>query len=53
MRDNQRSYTWEGASDPVENTGFQRLAVTLRGLAKGYDREAERIVNEHRREDED
>lgn len=36
-------------AEDVENAGFQRLAVTLRGLAEGYDREAERIANEHRR----
>lgn len=35
-------------AEGVENAGFQRLAVTLRGLADGYDREAERIINEHK-----
>ena len=40
-------------AEDVENAGFQRLAVTLRGLAEGYDREAERIINEHRRDDEE
>jgi hypothetical protein len=36
------------ASD-VENLGYQRLAVTLRGLADSYDRDAERIIAEHNR----
>jgi len=35
-------------AEEVENAGFQRFAVTLRGLADGYDREAERIINDHR-----
>ncbi len=34
-------------AEEVENAGFQRFAVTLRGLADGYDREAERIINDH------
>lgn len=38
-------------AEEVENAGFQRFAVTLRGLADGYDREAERIVNEHNDQD--
>lgn len=32
-------------AEVIENAGFQRFAVTLRGLADGYDREAERITN--------
>jgi hypothetical protein len=36
----------------VENAGFHRFAVTLRGLADNYDREAERIIAEHTRENE-
>jgi hypothetical protein len=39
------------ASD-VENVGFQRLAVTLREIADGYDREAEKIIHEHATEEE-
>ncbi len=39
-------------AEEVENAGFQRFAVTLRGLADGYDREAERIIAEHKQEDE-
>jgi hypothetical protein len=33
-------------AEDVENAGFHRLAVTLRGLADGYDREAERIIED-------
>ena len=39
-------------AEEVENAGFQRFAVTLRGLADSYDREAERIIAEHKQEDE-
>lgn len=35
-------------AEEVENAGFQRFAVTLRDLANGYNREAERIVNDRR-----
>lgn len=40
-------------AEDVENAGFQRLAVMLRGLADSYDREAERIISEHKRENEE
>lgn len=36
------------ASD-VEFAGYFRLAVTLRGLAESYDRDAERIIEDHNR----
>ena len=39
-------------AEEIENAGFQRFAVTLRGLADGYDREAERIIAEHKQEGE-
>jgi len=39
-------------AEEIENAGFQRFAVTLRGLADSYDREAERIIAEHKQEDE-
>ena len=40
-------------AEEIENAGFQRFAVTLRGLADGYDREAERLISDHKdREDE-
>ena len=35
-------------AEDIENAGFQRFAVTLRGLADSYDREAERIINDHK-----
>lgn len=35
-------------AEEVENAGFQRFAVTLRDLADGYDREAERIIKDYR-----
>jgi len=40
-------------ADEVENEGYQRLAVTLKGLSEYYDREAERIVAEHKGDDYD
>lgn len=39
-------------AEDVENAGFQRFAVTLRGLADTYEREAEQIISEHKRFDE-
>jgi hypothetical protein len=38
-------------ANDVENAGFQRLAVTLRDIAAGYDREAEKIIHEHATEE--
>ena len=38
---------WRKKAEDVENAGYQRFATTLRRLAEGYDREAERIVAEH------
>lgn len=40
-------------AEDVENAGFQRFAVTLRDLTKSYEREAERIINEHKDRDDD
>ena len=40
-------------AEEVEDAGFQRFAVSLRGLADSYDREAERIVIEHKQEVEE
>ena len=37
-------------AEDVENAGYQRLASTLRRLADGYEREAERIIAEHKDE---
>ncbi len=39
-------------AEKVENAGYQRFSVTLRDIADGYTREAERIVAEHKLEDE-
>ena len=38
---------WRKKADAVENAGFARFAATLRELSKSYDREAERITEEH------
>jgi len=40
-------------AEDVENAGFQRLAVTLRGLTDEYGMESKRIVAEHKRDDKD
>jgi hypothetical protein len=39
---------WREKADAIENAGFTRFAATLRGLADSYDREAERIIEEHK-----
>ena len=39
-------------AEEIENAGFQRFAVILRDLADSYDQDAERIIAEHKREDE-
>lgn len=38
-------------ADEIENAGFLRFAVTLRGLADSYDREVERIISDHKDRD--
>ena len=40
-------------AEEIENAGFQRFAVTLRGLADTYDCEAERIICDHEDRDND
>jgi hypothetical protein len=35
-------------ADQIENAGYQRFAVTLRELSESYEREAERVVAEHK-----
>ena len=35
-------------AEEIENAGFQRFAIILRDLADGYDREAERIIGDHK-----
>lgn len=45
-RELAEQFRWK--AEEVENAGFQRFAVTLRGLADSYDREAERIIRDHK-----
>ena len=40
-------------AEEVENAGFQRFAATLRDLAESYEREAERVIDEHKNRDDD
>ncbi len=39
-------------ANDAENASFQRLAVSLRSLADSYDGEADKIIGEHKSEDE-
>jgi hypothetical protein len=39
---------YRGKAEDVENAGFQRFATTLREVADGYERDAERIIADHR-----
>ena len=41
---------WRVKADAIEHSGFARFAATLRGLSDSYDREAERIIEEHKSE---
>lgn len=41
---------WREKADAIENSGFARFAAVLRELSDSYDREAERIVKEHKAE---
>lgn len=41
---------WREKADALENSGFARFAATLRELSASYDREAERIIKEHKSE---
>lgn len=43
---------WRKKADAIENAGFARFAATLRELSESYDREAERITEEHKSEGE-
>lgn len=38
-------------AEAVENAGYQRLAVTLRELAESYERDFQRIIDEHTQDD--
>jgi len=42
------AHQFRSKAEDVENAGFQRFAVTLRDLAEGYDRMAERIIDDHK-----
>lgn len=35
-------------AEAIENAGFQRLAITIRGLADSYEHDAERIISNHK-----
>jgi len=35
-------------AEEIENAGFSRFAGTLRNLAEGYERDAERVISEHK-----
>lgn len=41
------SVQWLERAEALENAGFARFAATLRELSRTYEREAERIVEEH------
>ncbi len=41
---------WRQRAEAVENAGLARFSATLRDLAKSYDREADRIIAEHKSE---
>lgn len=41
---------WRQRAESVENAGFVRFAATLRDLANSYDRDADRIIAEHKSE---
>jgi hypothetical protein len=44
---------YRNQADQIENAGFQRIAATLREVAETYEREAERVVSEHKSEVEE
>jgi hypothetical protein len=39
---------YRNKAEEIENAGFSRFAVTLRNLADGYDRDAERVISENK-----
>lgn len=39
---------WRQRAEAIENGGFARFAATLRDLAESYDRDADRIIAEHK-----
>ncbi|MEY4439643.1 MAG: hypothetical protein RIQ36_1107 [Pseudomonadota bacterium] len=40
-------------AEKIENAGFSRFAVTLRNLAEGYERDAARVISEHKDSNDD
>lgn len=40
-------------AEDVENAGFHRFATTLRGIAEFYEKEAERVIDQNKRESEE
>lgn len=40
-------------AEEIENAGFSRFAVTLRNLADGYERDAQRVISEHKDSNDD
>jgi hypothetical protein len=40
-------------AEEIENAGFSRFAVTLRNLADGYERDAQRVISEHKDPNDD
>jgi hypothetical protein len=44
---------WRQKADAIENAGYARFAVVLRGLADSYARDAERVINTHKLESQE
>jgi hypothetical protein len=44
---------WRQKADAIENAGFAKFAAILRDLANSYDRDAERVIAEHKSESKD
>ena len=38
-------------ADEVENAKYQRLAVTIRGISESYERDADKIIDDHSHEE--
>jgi hypothetical protein len=45
------SAKYKKQAEEAENAGYQRLAVTMRGLADSYANEAKRVIDEHKQEE--
>jgi hypothetical protein len=46
----ERAKQWREKADAVEALGYARFSATLRNLAEDQDREADRIITEHKEE---